>query len=200
MVFFNFSYSSSYFRKNPEAVLEVFANSLKDKPDAKLFIKTHYNNEVLHERFLNKIRQLGIEKQTVLECSNLSRQEIVNLIGMCNVYLSLHRGEGIGLGMLEAMSMGKAVIATNYGGNTDFVKEGIAFPVPYFLIKPEELDMVEYAYVKEWADPDKKEAERILHQLYENPGLAEEVGQNAKIFVAENFTAEKFVKDLDEKV
>lgn len=200
VVFFNFSYSSSYFRKNPEAVLEVFANSLKDKPNAKLFIKTHYNSGTLHERFLNKIKAFGLEEKTVLECGNLSRREVVNLIGMSDVYLSLHRGEGIGLGMLEAMSMGKTVVATNYGGNADFVKEGIAFPVPYSLIVPQELDKKEYAYVKEWAEADKAEAERILRYLYDNPRVIEETGKKAAAFVAEMFTPEKFVSELTEKV
>ena len=47
---------------------------------------------------------------------------MLDLIHCCDVYVSLHRAEGFGLGMAEAMKMGKAVIATNYSGNTDFTK------------------------------------------------------------------------------
>lgn len=197
IVFFNFSYFSSYYRKNPEAVLEAFSRALKDKANAKLFIKTQGSEKSpLAGRFLEKVKESGLLSRTVIENKNVSRTEMLNLISSCDVYMSLHRGEGIGLGMLEAMSLGKPVIATNYGGNTDFIKNDVAFPVDYILICPEHLDLKAYDFVEKWAEPNTDQAASFLKTLYESPQLRIEVGAKAKAFVAEHYSNQKFIETL----
>ena len=56
----------------------------------------------------------------------------------CDAYVSLHRSEGIGLTIAEAMGLGKPVIATGWSGNTDFMDVSNAFPVGYRLVEIEE--------------------------------------------------------------
>ncbi len=198
VVFFNFSYMSSYFRKNPEAILKVFKDTLSDKKNAKLIIKTQGSAESPHaKRFLDLISYLGLKDKVVLENENLSRVSMLNLINMCDVYMSLHRGEGLGLGMLEAMSMGKPVIATNYGGNTDFVLDNVAFPLNYRLVKPKELDFKVYQSVQKWAEPNLKQASDYLLKLYKNKKLREEIGQKAQLFVRQKFSLENFIQSLE---
>ena len=132
-----------------------------------------------------------------MENENLSRVSMLNLINMCDVYMSLHRGEGLGLGMLEAMSMGKPVIATNYGGNTDFVLDNVAFPLNYRLVKPKELDFKVYQSVQKWAEPNLKQASDYLLKLYKNKKLREEIGQKAQLFVRQKFSLENFIQSLE---
>lgn len=201
IVFFNFSYFSSYFRKNPEDLLEVFKNSLAGSKNAKLLIKTS-NSECsrYHKVFLSKIREIGIGDNVTLINDRLSRQALINLMNMCNVYISLHRGEGLGLGMLEAMSLEKTVIATNYGGNTDFVKEGVAFPVDYKLTVPQQVDLKEYKYVKQWASPDKEQASEFLKRLYTDRELCVAVGKKAKSYVREMYSYKNVLKNFKENI
>ena len=54
---------------------------------------------------------------------HLSKNEFMTILNSCDCYISLHRGEGLGLGMMEAMSLGKPVIASRYGGNLDFMND-----------------------------------------------------------------------------
>lgn len=196
---FCFSYASSYFRKNPEAVLEAFALALAEKDNAKLILKNqvHIKNDY-EQRLLAKIRQLHLEQKVLLLNEDLSRTEILSLINCCDVYLSLHRGEGLGLSMLEAMSLKKPVIATNYGGNTEFVKDGIAFPINYKLVEPQEIDMKDYQSVRYWAEPDINQAAECLRYCYENPEKAEKIGNKGFEFVAKQFSAEWFLASLRE--
>jgi len=55
----------------------------------------------------------------------------MSLLNATNCYISLHRGEGLGLGILEALALRKPVIATNYGGNTEYMDNPLAYPVNY---------------------------------------------------------------------
>ncbi len=197
--FFNFAYSSSYHRKNPEAVLKAFALALKGQDNAKLFIKTSNSQKNKYrERFFEKIKEYGLQDQIIIEENSLNRSDMMDVINTSDVYLSLHRGEGVGLGMLEAMAMGKPVIATNYSGNTDFVKEGVAFPVSYKLVTPKENDLKVYNHVLLWAEPNIKEASEILLKLYQNPELKQNVGQKAKEFIKKEFDHKKIIKILRE--
>lgn len=197
--FFNFAFSSSYQRKNPEAILKAFSLVLKGQKGAKLFIKTSGSEKSKYrERFFEKIREYGLENQTIVEEKSLKRDEMMDIINTSDVYLSLHRGEGVGLGMLEAMAMGKPVIATNYSGNTDFVKDGVAFPVSYKLVKPQENDLKIYNYVKLWAEPNVEEAAKILLKLYKNTDLRRDIGSKAKKFIQKEFDHKKIIKILEE--
>ena len=63
----------------------------------------------------------------------MTRREVLGLIQSCDCYVSLHRAEGFGLGMVEAMNFGKAVIGTDFSGSTDFLSEQTGFPVSYEL-------------------------------------------------------------------
>lgn len=198
--FFNFSYLSSYYRKNPEAVLQAFGKAFPNEDDAKLLIKTAGQSKApeMAEVFAKKIEQSGLARRIIVVNDDLPADQMYSLLNCCDVYISLHRGEGLGLGMLEAMGSGKPVIATNYGGNIDFTKKSIAFPVSYQLVAPQETskDSAAYKYVQTWANPDIDEAASYLRQLYENPTLRREIGKKAEKYIADNFSPETFVEKL----
>ena len=59
----------------------------------------------------------------------LPPDKLLALYGCCDVFLSLHRLEGFGRGMAEALQLGVDVIATAYGGNTDFCTGPLAHPL-----------------------------------------------------------------------
>ena len=79
------------------------------------------------------------------------------LLATCDAYVSLHRSEGFGIGMAEAMLRGKPVVATAYGGNTDFLNEETGFPVSYSLASVGE-GAWPYDADVQWAQPDLDDA------------------------------------------
>lgn len=69
----------------------------------------------------------------------LSQIENDTLIPLSDCYTSLHRSEGFGLRMAEAMALGKPTIATAYSGNLDFMTAENSYlcPAPRSKVGPE---------------------------------------------------------------
>ncbi len=192
-VFFNFDIRSGYDRKNPEGAMEAVAKAFGKEHTTRLVLKvSSAEADMSRMRALNdKAVALGIDERLVLVTDNLARRDMLSLIAACDVYLSLHRGEGLGLGMLEAMSLGVPVVATDYGGNTDFCTEETAFLVPYQLAKPK-TDFPLYKYVREWAEPDVDVAAMALSSVYQKPDLCSAKSTAARAFVAYKYSSELF--------
>lgn len=198
--FFNFSYNSSYFRKNPDAVLRAFAAAFPTQPDVRLIIKTVGGdvNNPYALMFNDVIKSLNLSDRVIVIDGDLSDVELKSLIHASDVYISLHRGEGLGLGMLEAMLLSKPVIATNYGGNTDFMNSENSLLVDFALVKPEQnqIDLDAYRYVEYWASPNEKTASSYLVQLYAEPEFRVQLGKRARTDARKYTSRDKFVKQI----
>jgi len=199
--FFNFSYSSSYFRKNPEGTLNAFIKAFpKHEKNIKLVIKTTGSSFAPDKvkRLYDKIQELNLTDNVVVIDADLTDYETYSLINCCDVYVSLHRGEGLGLGMMEAMYIGKPVIATNYGGNTDFTKEDTALLVDYKMVKPKEIDLDAYKYVEKWPEPNIETAAHHMLNLYKNAKLRKSVGDSGQTFIKAHFNKQNFNNAIKE--
>ena len=201
MVFFNFDLGSSYYRKNPEAVVKAFAQALGSEPDARLVFKVQGASQ--HADKLDAIRSLAAElsitdRFTVIS-SYLPQRDLYGLTNACDVYISLHRGEGFGLGIAEAMSLGKPVIITNYSGPTEFCTSGNSILIPYALtpVRPEQVDNLCYRFVKEWAEPDVNAAASALLRLYNDSALRVQLGNNGQKTIFTHFSAENFQASIN---
>ena len=165
--FFNFDYLSSYNRKNPEAIVRALAEEFPDENEVVFVVKT--NNSLKFEEkemsFLNLVKNLGLTDRVVIIRDSLSRSEFMTLLNAMDCYISLHRGEGLGLGILEALALDKPVIATNYGGNSEYMGHPLARPVPYSLV-PANDDYPPYKDVKSWAEPDMDTAKMHMRKIY----------------------------------
>ena len=158
---FSFDFSSSHHRKNPLGVLETFQLAFPDlKENVGLIIKSTGSDPYgtareHHEADVGEQFRASIEKDPRIRIvhDTMSRQRMLGLIRACDCYVSLHRAEGFGLGMAEAMSFGKAVIGTGYSGSTDFLSAETGFPVAYHLrsVKPGEYFWQEDQV---WAEPN----------------------------------------------
>ncbi len=102
-----------------------------------------------------------LDKRITILNRSLGRDEMLSLIDDCDCYISLHRSEGFGLAMAEALALGKPVIATNYSGNRDYLTADTGFLVPFSLRKlmPGEYPM---SQGQSWAEPDLRIA---IHQM-----------------------------------
>ena len=102
----------------------------------------------------------------------LDRVGVDALMRGCDAFISLHRSEGFGFGAAEALAAGKAVVATDYGGTTDFINELTGYPVAYAL---EPVRHGEYVQTKGqvWATANADAAVEALRKVYDSPGEAD---------------------------
>ena len=108
------------------------------------------------------------------------------LMNAADCYVSLHRAEGFGLGMAEAMAMGKPVIATNYSGNTEFLRDDTGYPVPFRLKRVGPDDYV-YAEGQVWADPDEAACAAAMARVVADPQEAASKAKAGQAFIAERY-------------
>jgi glycosyltransferase involved in cell wall biosynthesis len=168
-------------RKNPLGVVEAFIRAFGDDPDAKVKLVVKLSNldhqpDLSHEIF-------GImesEPRIQLIHEYLDRNTLNNLLDACDCFVSLHRAEGFGLPIAEAMYLGKAVIATHWSGNADMMDERNSLPVAFRLVPLLE-DIGPYRKGQVWAEPDIGDAARKMATIAERDStLASELGARAR--------------------
>jgi glycosyltransferase involved in cell wall biosynthesis len=109
----------------------------------------------------------------------VSARDKNRLMASCDCYLSLHRSEGLGLTMAEAMGFAVPVVATGYSGNSDFLSERTGFPVAYELA-PVGACAAPYPADARWAEPDVDDAARLLRLIFEDRAGAAEVAARGR--------------------
>jgi len=162
-----FDFTSYPSRKNPWDVVEAFKIFIADKQfsHAKLVLKLN-NSAATPDLFVKLKEEVEkIKDYTVIIDKSLTDIETKSLIRNCDCYISLHRSEGWGRSLAEAMLMKIPVIATDYSGNTEFMTPENSFPVRYHLtdLKPGEYPFAENQV---WAQPDIDHAVSLMETVY----------------------------------
>lgn len=193
---FIFDYMSIFNRKNPLGVIEAHIKAFPDQNGPTLVLKSINSQKDVENHELVKFK-IGGRSDIILIDNYLSRDQLTALINECDAYISLHRSEGYGLTIVEAMALGKAVIATGYSGNLDFMNARNSVLVP-FEKKLIGSDSFPYSPDSYWAEPDIDFAAEKLFELHNNIDLRIHLGQSAQEFVLKNFSIEnasKFIKN-----
>jgi glycosyltransferase involved in cell wall biosynthesis len=175
-------------RKNPMAVVEAFRRAFGDASrEACLAIKASRLDAfpAEHRELADAVRAVGGR----LFDTYLDRQTLSGLFHACDAYVSLHRSEGFGLTMAEAMAIGKPVIATGYSGNMDFMTIGNSYPVRHTRTT---LDRPHGPYPQGavWAEPDVDHAAELMRAVVEHPEEARSRGMRAAADLAMTHGAE----------
>ena len=196
VAFFNFDFGS-YHRKNPMGTIRAFGKAFRDTPDAKLVFKTMHARHALDrvEELQAIAREVGVGDRFVMINDYLSRAELNGLTNACDVYVSLHRAEGFGLGITEAMSLGRPAVVTDWSANTEFCNAGNSIPVPYRIVPIKPGEYLECT--KEWADADVDAAAAALRKLYDDPALRADLGRKAKAFIEDHFSVANFKRSVE---
>lgn len=186
---FFFDVRSYLSRKNPYAVIAAFRRLLAVKPYAKARLILKVNGaemapEVM-QQLINDLKEIANHVTIIRQL--MSDNEVKNLVRCCDCFVSLHRSEGYGKGMAEAMALGKPVIATGFSGNMDFMNPEVSFPVNYSLIP---LKTGEYPHYENqiWADPDIENATNYMVKLIDDPESGRAVGKKARLHIKKNFS------------
>lgn len=188
---------SSFDRKNLLGSLRAFLSGVGANSDCWLLIKTRNLTE--HPAIAHAVAEAIHSMPRIIQIdSSLPKPQQWGLIDSCDIMLSLHRSEGFGLVLAEAMSLGKCVVATGWSGNTDFMNKYNAFPVSYRLVEAIDSTGV-YGNLDEnlcWADPDLSRAAKLLSKLVRAPELRAKIGANAAATVKEQLDGAAYVSAL----
>lgn len=159
---FSFDFRSYFQRKNPAGALEAFKLAFPaSEGKVGLVIKAHKPAEENGdwERLKSAAREDG--RIFIIE-ETLRKPELLALYKNCDCYLSLHRAEGYGMGIAEALLLGLEVITTGYSGNVDFCREESKAHLVDYALAP--VLPGEYPYNKgqKWAEPDLRHAASLM--------------------------------------
>ena len=177
-----FDVSSQAERKNPFGAIRAFRRAGFERDDAVLVLK--FTNAEYDRDAVRRLHEESAGLNVVLLDGYMDRSELWGLLNAADCYLSPHRSEGFGLTILEAMRLGKPVIATAYSGNTDFMTPENSFPLSYRLITLDR-DYGPYMRGASWADPDLDEAARLMRLVVEHPDIARARGEQAERDIAQ---------------
>ena len=199
-VFFcSFDFNSTVFRKNPHAVIEAFRKAFP-RGDEKVTLLIKSSNGDRHAEWLMQLLAVAAsDRRIMVRDDMLERHDLQALHRCIDVYVSLHRCEGFGLGMAEAMCMGKPVVATAYSGNMEFMTTANSCLVDYRMIA---VQRGEYPHAEgqQWADPDPQHAARYMRALYQDRELASCLGAQAARDMARNFSVEACMNVLAQRL
>jgi glycosyltransferase involved in cell wall biosynthesis len=172
-------------RKNPFAAIEAFRGALGDDPRAHLVVKI---NNASHQgkahSLVPEVRaQCASHPRIRLIEEALSYDDVLSLYKSCDVFVALHRSEGLGLGPMEAMALGKPVVATGWSGNMTYMDYTDACLVRYRLIP---VDGALPVYTRRflgteafWAEPDIEHAAAWMSRLAAEPDYRSAMGRRA---------------------
>ncbi|HEY4900952.1 MAG TPA: glycosyltransferase family 4 protein [Terriglobales bacterium] len=179
---FYFDFHSFIERKNPVGLIDAFRNAFGSRKDVQLLIKSSHSREHLDQLQLLQ-RAAGEANLRVLD-EVLSKDAKHGLMMAADCYVSLHRSEGFGLTIAEAMLCGKPTIATDYSGNRDFMTSETNYQVPYSLIGIDR-DHGPYRIGQKWAQPDLGYASDVMRHIEQNREEAAALGRRAKAHVSQ---------------
>ena len=181
-----FDFDSVVQRKNPLGAAEAFRRAFGDDPRASLLIKAAHASTHAAEYAELQERLRGMSNVYLVD-RMLPRARVNGLVAACDGVLSLHRAEGFGLTLAEAMQLGKPVVATAWSGNVDFMNGGNSYPVAYELVTLERTFHC-YEAGQQWAEPDLEHAARLLREVVDDDAGRARVAARARETMRDSFS------------
>ncbi|MGJ7493688.1 glycosyltransferase family 4 protein [Variovorax sp. RT4R15] len=184
---FTFHMMSVMERKNPMGLIRAFCEAFPTEKDVRLVLKTSFGDR--HPLEFARLQKAAADSRVTLIDQVYTPDEVLSLMDACDVYVSLHRSEGLGLTIAEAMLMGKPVIATNFSGNVDFMDDTNSLPVRCELVKLG-TSIPPYNAELEWAEPSVPHAAQCMQRVYVERAWARDLGRKAKAVAERTLSAE----------
>lgn len=175
---FAFDFNSTGQRKNPWGAVAAFQRAFPGREDVELVVKA--TNGHLHAAAVERLKHvIGGDRRITLMETYLSVEELDELYARSDAYVSLHRSEGFGLTVAEAMVRGLPVITTDYGGTTEFFHPDAGWAIPYRMVEVGP-GWEPYQADGRWADPDLDAAAEAMRVVADHPEEARRRGAAAR--------------------
>jgi glycosyltransferase involved in cell wall biosynthesis len=185
---FSFDFNSFAARKNPEAAIRAFQRAFaRGRRDVGLVVKSINGRN--KPKAVHALRELiGGDDRVVIVDEFFSRDEVSGLQSVVDAYVSLHRAEGLGLGLAESMYLGKPVIGTRYSGNLEFMDDANSCLVDCVLVP---IRKGEYLYDDDrfrWAEPDVGQAANWMTRLADDAEFRTRIAERGRNDIRTRFT------------
>lgn len=179
---FSFDGLSSLGRKNPLAVVTAFRRAFPAGERGVGLVLKGIRASQASPRWSDLLAAIGDDLRIILIDESMSRGRLLDLYRCIDVYVSLHRSEGFGRNIAEAMLLGKPVIVTAHSGNMDFTLHDNAALVPARLC---DVRQGEYPYGagQSWADPDIDAAAEAMRRMIADRAWREGLAARAQSFI-----------------
>ncbi|KUJ86889.1 MAG: hypothetical protein XD36_2685 [Halomonas sp. 54_146] len=184
---FSFDFLSSVKRKNPQACIDAFSSAFPcgNEPVGLVVKAMRAEDDNPQWQALNALAQQDPRIHIINE--TLTRGEVLDLYRACDCFVSLHRSEGFGRGIADAMLLGKPVITTGYSGNLDFTMPATAALVDHQL---QTLTKDDYPFGEgqQWAEPNVEHAAWWMRRLLNQPNLARALATQGQQLIQNAYT------------
>jgi glycosyltransferase involved in cell wall biosynthesis/SAM-dependent methyltransferase len=188
LFFFMFDFFSSIERKNPLGLIEAYRRAFGVDDGAALVLKSVNGEARLEELELLRAAAAGRSDIVIID-RYISAEERGGMMLACDCYASLHRSEGFGLTMAEAMALGKPVVATGWSGNLEFMSDDNSYLVRHGMTRLAR-DHGPYPAGAEWAEPDIEHAAELMRRVFDDREAAALVGERARRSIVEEHGTE----------
>jgi glycosyltransferase involved in cell wall biosynthesis len=181
-----FDATSNVTRKNPAGAIEAFRRAFpRPSPGARLVVKA----KKLSAAQLESLQRVAGDRGDIAIINEAwDGDRMASLMNACDAYVSLHRAEGFGYGLADAMALGKPAIGTAYSGNLDFMSRETALLVPYALTSLRQDDPPFPAGCR-WAEPDLDAAAAMMAAVAAQPDQAAALGRRAARWMATHYSS-----------
>lgn len=177
---FTFDLASYPKRKNPLGVVAAFQRAFPARTEKVGLILKYARVPGLFEAYQVAIELAAADDpRIIIVHQDLSRDAFLSLLAASDAYVSLHRSEGLGLGMIEAMMLGRPVIGTDYSGSREFLTPETGFPIRCSLVPVRRHDYP-HAAGQLWAEPDLFHAAEVMRMVFEQPHRAQAIARSGQ--------------------
>jgi glycosyltransferase involved in cell wall biosynthesis len=188
--FFSFDFTSYVERKNPDAVVCAFLNAFPTGNEpVQLLIKT-IGGDARPEALSSLLALCEGDHRIIIVDGELTREELNGLFFRADAYVSLHRAEGFGRGIAEAMLAQKPVVVTDYSGSSDFCNADNSYSVRYELTKIKPGEYVPASTGFDWANPDIDHASAQMLSVFQDRQKAKRVAERGRSKISSDFSIE----------
>lgn len=193
-----FDYLSTIQRKNPVGAIEAYRQAVAPGDGVQLIMKS-VNGAHRPEAREQVERAAAGRSDILLMDGTISGRARDALVAACDCLLSLHRSEGFGLSLADAMAAGKPVIATRFGGNTEFMSDDNSYLIGF---EPTKVGpgCEHYPPEARWAEPNAAEAAGALRAVLDDAAEARRRGRRAQADVREQLAPERIGQRMAERL
>jgi glycosyltransferase involved in cell wall biosynthesis len=185
-------------RKNPLGLIDAFGRACRQS-DRRLHLLLKVSHSDSHPTLMAELTRAAADLPVTIVARHLSRRDVNGLLSAADAYLALHRSEGLGLPLIEAMYLGKPVIATGYGGVTDFLNDETGWVVRYGMTELEQAHGP-YPQGAVWAAPDTDHAASLICRVSSEPEEVARRVTRATDAVRELYLPEAFAHRLEREL
>lgn len=189
--FQSISFASSLERKNTIDAISIFIETFSENENAYFIIRYHGANEYPLSLQRLKLAASKREKQIILIDAKNCENELFDFYNASDAYISLHRSEGFGLNLAEAMLFGLPIIATNWSGNLEFCNPKNSVLVDFELIKVHDFEGIYNNPKSYWASPVFDDAKNKLRRLADDVDFRNSIARNGQKEIINKLKAKK---------